>query len=276
DQYCNCNEVPQQCYNTCPEGYYQTPDCGCASIPNSNPPGTCTLVACSTSGYVVDRNLCKCVLSKNDPDSTPDPCAGKISKNYLLNVADENNVLAGNILAVYNVETGGQAFTSDGTPKVLFERHHFSKLTNHIYDNSNPNISGPKRVRYGSYSDNLIYLKEAFALNPVAAIKSASFGAFQILGSNYQLAGYSNMDDFYNDMISTNADTHLEAFIQYVINRGILDDLQNENWDGFAKGYNGQYYNSPGSASKDYDKKMKSESDKYKNNSDLINNEDCF
>jgi len=95
-------------------------------------------------------------------------------------------------------------------------------------------------------------------------------------GSNYDLAGYSNMNDFYRDMISTDANLHLDAFVAYVINKGIKDDLQNENWDGFAKGYNGESYNSPNSASKGYDKKMKEESDKYKANPNLIIDNDCF
>ncbi|WP_035141908.1 hypothetical protein, partial [Flavobacterium daejeonense] len=61
DQYCNCNEVPQQCYNTCPEGYYQTPDCGCAS---TIPP--CSITSCP-SGYTLQN--CNCVQQQTQPPS---------------------------------------------------------------------------------------------------------------------------------------------------------------------------------------------------------------
>ena len=203
-------------------------------------------------------------------------CARKILKQHLIDKAKELGVEVRNILAVYNVETGGSAFTKEGIPKLLFERHHFSKYTNHIYDKTNSDISGLKRSKYGSYKEQLKYIKEAYVLDPVAAVKSASFGAFQILGSNYGLAGYSNMNDFYKDMISTDANIHLNAFISFVTKKGLIDELKTEDWHEFARGYNGKNYDKKGSASKNYDKKMADESKKYKDNPSFIDDKNCF
>jgi hypothetical protein len=42
------------------------------------------------------------------------------------------------IWAVFSVETSGCGFLTDRRPKILFERHIFSHLTNGRYDAQNP------------------------------------------------------------------------------------------------------------------------------------------
>ncbi len=45
------------------------------------------------------------------------------------------------IKAVAEVESRGEAYFSNGKPKILFEAHIFSRLTSRAYDNSHPSIS---------------------------------------------------------------------------------------------------------------------------------------
>ena len=69
---------------------------------------------------------------------------------------------------------------------------------------------------------------------------------------------------------------NLDAFFEYAKNKGLINDINNQNWDAVAKGYNGKAYNSKDSFSKNYDKKFKDAYNKYKNNPSLISDKDCL
>jgi len=49
--------------------------------------------------------------------------------------------------AVLSVETSGCGYLPDRRPKILFERHVFSRLTEHRYDAGDADISQPTAVR---------------------------------------------------------------------------------------------------------------------------------
>ena len=70
---------------------------------------------------------------------------------------------------------------------------------------------------------------------------SASYGKFQIMGFNYKLAGYKGIEEFVATM-NASEDDHLHAFINFVKNKNLVDELQRKDWAGFAKGYNGSGY----------------------------------
>src|SRR5882724_3864551 len=52
--------------------------------------------------------------------------------------------------AVLSVETAGCGYLPDRRPKILFERHHFSRLTQHRFDDSYPDVSSPTAGGYGA------------------------------------------------------------------------------------------------------------------------------
>ncbi len=87
-------------------------------------------------------------------------------------------------------------------------------------------------------------------LDRPAALKSASWGAFQILGSNHQAAGYDNVEDFCRGMCESE-DRQLEAFVAFVKANRLDDELRRQDWTGFARGYNG-----PGFRDNRYDEKL--------------------
>ncbi len=230
----------------------------------------------SDTGEPIDDVVDRLNAANNAPTTTPptlpnkSPCDKKISKDELLELAKKTNLSVAQLLTVYNVETDGNAFRENGDPKVLFERHYFSNLTGGIYDNSHPNISNPVQGGYGLYSEQLEKLQEAYDLDPIAAIQSASYGGFQIMGANYKDAGYSDLQTFYKDMTSTNVDLHLNAFVNYITSKGLIDEIQNNQWTEFASKYNGPKYKD-----NDYDGKMQKEFEKLKNNINLLDN-DCL
>ena len=104
------------------------------------------------------------------------------------------------IKAVMEVESSGSGFLDDGTPKILFEPHVFWKQLKSLGIDpaslvaKNPTVSdilypiwGSKP--YGKMSAQHARLKRAVEINKEAALKSASWGLFQIMGYNYAATG---------------------------------------------------------------------------------------
>lgn len=90
----------------------------------------------------------------------------------------------------------GSAFDDYGRPRILFERHYFPRLTQGRYDKRHPDISNSLAGGYGKFSAQYGKLERAYVLDAVAALESASWGRFQIMGSNYRDAGFVSVQEF--------------------------------------------------------------------------------
>ena len=150
--------------------------------------------------------------------------------------------------AVAEVESAGHGFlpAPDTRPKVLFEGHVFHRLTAGRYGASHPNLSYPKwdRRQYsGRLAGEWKRLDKAAALDPVAAMQSASWGAFQIMGFNYALCGFDSVGRFVECQAS-GADGQLEAFANLLSRPGspLIAPLRRHDWATFAALYNGKDY----------------------------------
>jgi len=145
------------------------------------------------------------------------------------------------VRAVVKVESGSAGFGTDGRPIILFEPHIFSRLTQRRYDASHPDIS------YGSWgakpypktqADRWAQMNKAFALDGEAAVASASWGLFQIMGMNFAKCGVSSAKAFVEDMAKSE-ERQLVAFEAFVRSSDLVDELQRLDWQGFARVYNG-------------------------------------
>lgn len=143
--------------------------------------------------------------------------------------------------AVAEVESAGSGFLQSGEPKILFERHVFSKRTGRLFDESHPNVSNPTPGGYGTVASQHKRLQEAVTLNREAALMSASWGKFQIMGFNYALAGFNTLQEFVNAMYRSERE-HLMAFVNYIRNVSLDDELREHRWADFARKYNGPDY----------------------------------
>src|SRR6185369_14627607 len=90
------------------------------------------------------------------------------------------------VRAVIDVESRG-GFLPDGRLKILFERHYFCRLTKGKFDQSNPDISATKWGGYKGGAAEYDRLGRAIKLDRDAALRSASWGAFQIMGDNFKM-----------------------------------------------------------------------------------------
>jgi len=163
------------------------------------------------------------------------------------------------IKAVADIESAGEGFLSSGEPKILFEAHHFSRLTRHRYDYTHPNISSLtwNRALYKGGLAEHTRLAEAVLLDRTAALQSASWGKFQIMGFNAKRAGFKNVFHMV-DEFETGEGKHLEGFVKYIKFTLLDDELKAKDWSGFARQYNGKLY-----YKNEYDKKLKEAYLKY-------------
>lgn len=153
------------------------------------------------------------------------------------------------VRAVIDVESRG-GFLADGRPKILFERHYFSRLTGGKHDKANPDISAKKWGGYKGGPAEYDRLHRAIKLDRDCALRSASWGAFQIMGDNHKACGFSNVGDFVKAMVAGEPE-QLDAFINFVKKNNLDDELCRLDWTGFARGYNGPAYRT-----NKYDEKM--------------------
>lgn len=169
------------------------------------------------------------------------------------NAAEELGVEVAKIRAVDEIESAGSGFLDSGEPKILFEAHWFSRFTDGEYDDTHPNISSPRwdRSLYKGGQAEHTRLQEAVELNRSAALKSASWGRYQIMGFNWSECGYTSLQYFINDMFDSEKE-QLGAFVSFMKNQNLAEPLRRGDWATFARRYNG-----PGYKKNRYDKKLK-------------------
>ena len=182
-----------------------------------------------------------------------------LTEQNFIDAAKSLIVEVATIKAVAEVESRGAGFFNDGRPKILFEAHIFSAKTNHVYDNSHPNISSRKwnKKLYKGGTKEYIRLDEASNLNRTAALSSASWGKFQVMGFNAVSCGWNSVDKFVVDMYK-NEGEHLKAFVGFVNVNNLAKYLRSKDWAKFAGGYNGPAYKE-----NKYDNKMAEAYKKY-------------
>jgi hypothetical protein len=156
------------------------------------------------------------------------------------------------IQAVAEVESGSNyAFLDTGEPVILFEPHVFHNFTDGLYDGKRvPKtstsdkwglISYPdwRRGWYGPVSVQHKRLSYAAHLDREAALKSCSWGLFQIMGHNHKRCNYPSLQRFVNAMYRDVSD-HLLAFCQFIrSDYRLVDALRSHEWHTFKRIYNG-------------------------------------
>lgn len=154
------------------------------------------------------------------------------------------------IKAVAEVESAGSGFLQDETIKVLFEGHIFYRYTDGKFKNSDPTLCYPRWTREfyakGANSDirghgEWARLQAAIKLDKKAALMSASYGKFQVMGFNYVHCGFKDIADFFK-AIQISEGEQIKAFCKYIQDVGLDDELRTHAWRDFARKYNGPEY----------------------------------
>lgn len=173
------------------------------------------------------------------------------------------NLGVAEIKAVSKVEAPRGAFLPDGQVTILYERHVFYNEVKKKFGVARadkwfkefPNLCNPKSGGYGPAGQNQHdKLAGAVALDRDCALKSASWGMFQIMGFNHVAAGFAELQDFITAMHAGEPE-QLMAFLSFLKkDKGgrMIPAIREHRWADFARDYNG-----PGYAANQYDKKLK-------------------
>ncbi|MER3433691.1 MAG: hypothetical protein C4288_09705 [Leptolyngbya sp. ERB_1_1] len=147
------------------------------------------------------------------------------------------------VRAVVDVEAAGSGFLRDGRPKILFEAQWFSEFTNGQFDDSHDDISSPvwNRALYVGGAGEWDRIYRAANLQREAALKSASWGLGQIMGFNHAAAGYRDVESFVRDLHESEG-KQLAAMFNFIKSNRLDRFLNNRDWAGFARQYNGESY----------------------------------
>lgn len=166
----------------------------------------------------------------------------------LVAAAKQLGVPLASIKAVNAVESNGSGFLPDGRVSILFERHVFyARLPTHGVDPAPhalrfPGIVNPKRGGYAGGAAEHARLATAAQVCRAAALESASWGAFQIMGFHWQALGYESVEAFVASQQESEG-AQLAAFVKFIeADPALHKALTGRKWAVFARGYNGPAY----------------------------------
>ena len=153
--------------------------------------------------------------------------------------------------AVMDVESRGSGFDSRGRPAMLFEPHVFYRLLRGTERDAAVALGLARREWRRDYPpDSYPRLIRAMEINAEQALRSASWGLFQIMGFNAEACGYASARAMV-EAFREDEEHHMQAVVAFLRTMELDDDLRRHDWAGFARGYNGPRY-----AENQYDKKL--------------------
>ncbi len=174
------------------------------------------------------------------------------------------------VYAIQEVESKGEGYLSDGRPKILFEPHIFWEQLQKAGKNPAKYVAGNEDILYqkwgarpyGTYAAQYPKLEKAKKIDKIAALKSASWGEFQIMGFNHKIVGYPDVESFVAAVSVQGSTNNINALMKFLESEKLLRHVKgaNKNWAALAAGYNG-----PGYKKNKYDTKMAAAYAKYKN-----------
>lgn len=178
-------------------------------------------------------------------------CKKLLTQQHLQAAAERLNVPVAAIMAISSVESAGTGFDNHGRPRILFERHIFRRQLAKAgvpeaeikaLESKQQNLVSKSPGGYQGGSLEHQRLTMAKRIHPDAALESASWGLYQIMGFHWESLGYASATEFAARM-EQNEGEHLEAFVRFIeADKALLKALQGLKWADFAKRYNGPAY----------------------------------
>lgn len=183
------------------------------------------------------------------------------------------------VRAVASVESNGKGMFSDGRPAILFERHIFYRellkkrneeakqrivrdnpkaignaqailIANELRNVKNeldkltlqyPTICNSQPGGYVGGVKEYDRLAKAEAIDKECALRSCSWGAFQVMGFHAEFLGFKDVFEMV-EYATTDAG-QLDIFIRFIQkNPNLLKAMKAKDWANFARQYNGPSY----------------------------------
>jgi hypothetical protein len=209
----------------------------------------------------------KPVLSEENKENTK---TGKITQADYVKAAKELEIEVSALMAIAKKESGSHgAFYKEGEAVILYERHKmYSHLKASGFDvkdlaNDNPDLVNKTPGGYGKFSTQHSKLDKAKDIDESSAIKSASWGLFQVMGENYKWGGYKSPQELEKAM-NTSEQDQLKLFVGFIKNKNngaLIKALNDHNWEKVASLYNGTNWKNQ---NPDYAKKIQQYYEEFK------------
>ncbi len=174
-----------------------------------------------------------------------------LKRQDLQQAADRLGVPLASVMAVNQVESRGEGFAANGRPVILFERHvmHARLQANGLSEAEadalaakHPALVNRKPGGYIGGTAEHQRLAQAQQIHYAAALESASWGLFQIMGYHWQRLGYFDAQHFADTMVLSEA-AQLDAFVSFIeTDTALHKALKGKRWAEFARRYNGPAY----------------------------------
>ena len=178
----------------------------------------------------------------------PAPAPAKLTADHYRQMAEALAIKPQQVRAIAIIESAEKPLTKEGNPVVRFESHHWRKhrLASRLGQ------SFDKAPNSANLDERWAQFEAMYRIDPVAAVKSHSFGWCQIMGFNHKHAGFETTDAFLDTMRTI--DGQNRAFVEFVTNSPALHEgLKRGNAQQVALHYNGRNY-----AQNRYDQKFAS------------------
>jgi hypothetical protein len=173
-----------------------------------------------------------------------------IQESDYVNASNVLDVEVAAIKAFAMTEAKEFGFLNCGFPVILFERHIFyrevkKRLGEAKADDISaiaPDICNTATGAYIGGKAEMNRLKKAITFDHDAAISSASWGMMQVMGFNYAVCGYDDVNTFVEEMKQSERN-HLKAFVGFIkSNKTLHKALMVKDWETVARCYNGVNY----------------------------------
>lgn len=186
-------------------------------------------------------------------------------RNEIIALAEAGGFKSAALLAVCDVESGGRVFAAVNgrdEPLIRYEGHYFYRLLGAAKRNLAV-VQGLASRKAGviknprSQAGRWALLKRASVIDRDAALQSCSWGIGQVMGAHWRWLDYASVDAMVGDARSGVAG-QVQLMLRFIEKSGLANTILEEDWRGFARGYNGPAYRK-----NNYDRKLATAFEKY-------------
>lgn len=173
--------------------------------------------------------------------------ARRLAPGDVAAAAAKIGVTEAHLRAVFEVETDGSGFDAKGRPDILPERHVFYRELGKtpLRDKAvKLGLAYPKwgTKPYPKGSDGCYaLLEQMMEVDETAALKSCSWGLGQVMGNEFDEAGYTSVQSMVDDFCDSEL-AQLSGMCNLIKHRNLDDALRAQDWARFALRYNGSGY----------------------------------
>lgn len=174
-------------------------------------------------------------------------------------IAAQHEIEPEALMAVVAVESNGKLGASVNgrmEPLIRFEGHYFYRLLTTAKRNKAV-TRGLAHSQAGRIKNPWLQsarwklLKRAEEIDRPAALASCSWGCGQVMGSHWRWLGFASVDALVTEA-RDGASGQIRLMMRYIQKAKLVSKLQDHDWAGFARAYNGPAY-----AKYKYDSKMR-------------------